>query len=76
MAKSFTTIPPNMDDKEALKRFLTSVTTKLDGMSSLTSNPSQGAIADLKIDDENLKDIESKINQILQALRKSNIISG
>lgn len=78
MAESFIPTPPNMEDNSALKRTTSIIIERVNELLSkdLTTNPKQGAIEDLKIDDENLKDIESKINQILLALRKSNIISG
>lgn len=78
MAESFIPTPPDMEDSSALKRTTSIIIEKVNGLlgEDLTSNPKQGAIEDLKIDDENLKDLESKINQILLALRKSNIISG
>lgn len=78
MAESFIPTPPDMGDNSALKRTTSIIIERVNELLSkdLTTNPKQGAIEDLKIDDENLKDIESKINQILLALRKSNIISG
>lgn len=64
-----------MEDSSAVKRTLSVVIEKVNSLLEKDTSP-QSAIADLKLEDENLKSIESKINEILQVLRKSNIISG
>lgn len=74
MADSFIPTPPSMEDNSAVKRTISIMIERVNYL--LEKDSPQGAIEDLKLDDENLKDIESKINQILQVLRKSNIISG
>lgn len=80
MADSFIPIPPNMEDLPSLKRGLSLIIEKVNTLKkdvdAKTTNEKQGSIEDLKIEDENLKDIVSKINEILVVLRKSNIISG
>lgn len=78
MAESFIPIPPNMEDDSALKRTTSIIIERINELQGkdLTSNPKQASIENLKVEEENLKSIESKINQILFALRKSNIISG
>lgn len=75
-------IPLDLSDSVASKRFLNQLVQNLDealgyrGNKPVTANPTQKAIADISLSDTNLKDIEEKLNEILKALRGSNIISS
>lgn len=73
---SFTTLPQNLEDKEAVKRCLLQLVDSVNALREhkSTDNPKQDQISNLE--SENLSDIVSKINEILVVLRKSNIISG
>lgn len=75
-------VPLNLDDKTATKRFLNQLVQNIDeafgyrGKNQVTSyNPKQGAISDLT-DSSDIKQVEEKLNEILSALRASNIISS
>lgn len=75
-------VPPNLEDNEATKRFLNQLVQNIDvafgyrGNNPVTANPTQTAISDISLSDTNLKDVEEKLNEILKALRGSNIISS
>lgn len=80
--KTICQVPQTLEDNESTKRFLNTLVQNLDsalgyrGNKPVTSNPTQTAIQDISLSDENLKDIETKLNEILKALRGSNIISS
>lgn len=75
-------VPLSLDDKTVTKRFLNQLVQNIDeafgyrGNNQVTSyNPKQGAISDIS-DSSDIKQVEEKLNEILSALRASNIISS
>lgn len=77
---SFIAIPPDIDNKETLKRFLTELINKIDivygnrGDKPLfTYNPKQSSIQELTEDEADIKVIVGKINEIIRVLKSANI---
>lgn len=80
MADSKIIIPSDMEDTECVKRVLRLMAQSLDEIEQRvegkTTNEKQGKVENLDLDVKDIKIVASKINEILEILRKSSIISG
>lgn len=84
---TFINIPPDVTNTENLKRFLNQLIEQIDvvfgnrgGEPKFTNNPQQPNISELTIasppTEEDIKNIVSKVNEIINVLRSANIIGA